>query len=229
MKKISKRDANLILIVTGAIIFVLALVFVYSDFNDRADLLDRESEGLRIRLSELKALEADVPMYNEKIREYAELSAQELSNYAQFVRTEDLIMYAVMLEDEMQLDISSASFTDPTLISEFSLPSEDGPVDYSAYSVSMTINTRMSYADMKDAITRVYATQDRTLLESLAIVFNSETGGLSGTITLSKVFILGGPYTYTPTRVPDGPLGKPNPFGTIDLPTALATETELQP
>ena len=213
----AKRDINIVLIIVGILGAVLLYFFLYTDFADRTEALNYDTQALTARLDELLEHEASVPMYNEKTREYAAQITTELGNYSQQVRTEDLIMYAVMLEDEMKLDISSASFTDPEVLSTFALPTADGNISFTAYSVSMTVNTRMGYSDMKDAITRVYTTQDRTVLDSLSIVFDGETGGLAGTITISKVFVDDGSYIYWPTDVPSGSLGNPNPFGTIEI------------
>jgi hypothetical protein len=214
--QLSKRDVNLLLIVLGLGVTLAVYFLVFLDFTARAETLNAQTESLRPRLAVLRGYEAEVPSYNRAIREYADFIARELGNYAQEVRTEDLIMYAVMLENEMKLNIASASFTEPAAVSEFTLPDEDGaPLPYRAYAISMTLSSRMGYAELKNAIDRLYATADRTVLDAVSVTFDAATGGLVGTVTISKIFIADGSYVYTETAVPPGPLGNSNPFGTI--------------
>ncbi|MDR0838368.1 MAG: hypothetical protein LBN99_01850 [Oscillospiraceae bacterium] len=213
---ISKRDINLLLTVFGLLITLAVYFLVFSRLTAAADALDAGTEALRPRLATLQAYLAELPEYEAGIRDRSALISSELAGYARQVRTEDLIMYAVMLESEAALDIASATFAEPVPVSEFSAPGADGAaVAYRAYSVSMTLNSQMTYAALKDAIDIINATPDRTLLDSLSVTFDSVRGGLIGTVTLSKVFITDGSYVYAPTVVPDGAYGNGNPFGTV--------------
>ena len=220
MGNLSKRDVNLLLVVLGLAIVLATYFLVYSNFTRQTETLNTEIVNLRPRLIQLQEHEANIPIYDLGIVDATTRINEEKQTYVQEIRTEDLIMYAVMLEDEMGISISSASFTPPTLISEFTAPNENGdPAYYSAYKVSMTLNAKFGYEPLKDAINRIYETVDKTMLDDVSITFDVETGGLLGNITISKVFVTDGTYVYEPTQVPVGASGTVNPFATITMPT----------
>ena len=219
MGNISKRDVNLLLVILGLAIVLVTYFLVFTKFNDEATALDAETESLKPRLYQLQDYEAGIPRFNEGISAATARIDEEKLGYAQDVRTEDLIMYAVMLEEEMGVQISAASFSPPTLISEFDAPDAEGnPVHYQAFKTAMTLNAKFGYEPLKEAINKIYETADKTMLEDISITFDVETGGLVGTVTISKVFVTDGSYVYSPTRVPAGPFGNTNPFATITAP-----------
>jgi hypothetical protein len=57
---------------------------------------------------------------------------------------------------------------------------------------------------------------EKTLTDSLSVSYDSSGGGLTGAITLSRVYLDDGSGVYTPAETPDGPVGTDNPFGTVE-------------
>ena len=219
MGNLSKRDVNLLLVVLGLAIVLLTYFLVFTNFSDQTDALTAETDALRPRLAELQDYVENIPVFEAGILEATERIDAEKLGYVQQVRTEDLIMYAVMLEDEMGVSISSASFSPPVLLYEFDAPDAEGnTVHYQVLKTTMTLNAKFGYEPIKAAINRLYETADKTMLEDLSITFDVETGGLVGNVTIGKVFVTDGTYEYSPTKVPAGPFGNTNPFATITAP-----------
>ena len=219
MRNLSKRDINLLLIVIGLAIILLTYFLVFTNLSSQVETLNADTEQMRPRLTQLQDYAAAIPLFEEGILEASARIDEERLSYPEQVRTEDLIMYAVMLEEEMGVRISSASFNPPTLISEFYAPNAEGTlVRYQAYITSMAINSAFGYDPLKDAINRIYATADKTLLDDITLTFDGESGGLAGNMTISKIFVTDGSYVYSPTQIPAGPFGNTNPFATITAP-----------
>lgn len=228
--RISKRDANLLLVVLGLLIVLLVYFLPLANLNEETEAITAQANALKPRLAELQDHQSKVDIYNSGIEASKVIIAQEKTLYAPEIRTEDYIMYAVMLEEEIGLDISTASFTDAWVISSFQSPAEDGtaPAEYTAYGVNMTVVCKMGYEEFKQAVNRINETADKTLLDNVSVSYDPETGELAGTMTISKIFLADGKYEYVPTPVEFGQLGTLNPFGTV-APQDIEVETTTEP
>ena len=222
---LSKKDVNVLLIFLGIVIALLSFFFVARRFTGMKEQLEMDNMMLQSRLMELQDYELNLPDYNMSIKEASATITGERKKYKEEVRIEDLIMFAVELENTTGVEIDSVSFQPPVLLTEFDAPNDEGvQTHYYAYSISMTMGTRFGYTPMKDALKKIQTASDRTVLDTLALSYDSSTGGLVGNMVTSKIFITDGSYVYVPTEVPAGLLGTPNPFGTITAPSSLPAD-----
>ena len=213
---LSKKDTNVLLIFFGLILAVLTYFFVVGKFNGMTEALDRETAALQPRLEELQGFEANLAVYNTGIKEATATITSEKKNYPESVRVEDLIMFAVNLREATGIEIDSVSFQLPVLLAEFDAPNADGEqTRYYAYTTSASMSTKFGYEPMKDALRKIATAEERAVLDTLSLSYDASTGGLAGSMTVSKIFITDGNYEYKPTDVPAGLLGTPNPFGTL--------------
>lgn len=218
--KIAKKDVNLLLAVLGVIVLLAAYFLLYTKFDEQAQAHNSRAAQLGPTLAALEEKQKNLDMYNASIEESSAVIDRELLLYKDDVRTEDMVMYAIKMEEDIGMTISTAAFAQPAKLSTFPavIKGEDGEektVEFSAYKVNMTVSCKMSYRGMKDAVAMLYAAPDRTVLDMMNVSYDSENGGLTGTMTLSKIFLTDGAAPYVPTEVPFGQYGNTNPFGTI--------------
>lgn len=219
---ISKRDAKLLLILLGIIILLVGYLAVYNPYVNKTEAVEAETAALQPELTELQGYYQNLDTYEAGIDSAAGTIDNEMANYPTDVRPEDLIMYAIKLEDKIGLSVSSISFSGAEDILDFQLPvkADDGTYslrDVSAYSSGMTVNCNLGYQQLKDMIDYIADTEHRTSLDTVSVNFNSEDGKLIGTATINKYFVAGADETYVPTEVPNVPLGTDDLFGTFSL------------
>lgn len=216
--RLSKQDIRLLLIVLGLLIIIFVYFIPVNNMNLEAEQYQAETAAMQPRLIELRDHYAKLGEYQSGIIEAAETFKSESALYPEQVRVEDFVMFAVMLEEDFGFEISGATFTDSVVLSNFTGIEESGDellqTEYTAYCVEMTVSCRMDYSQFKDSVDRINATPHKTLLNTVNVSYDQETGGLVGTMTISKLFLTDGKYDYVPTDVPMGPVGLDNPFGT---------------
>lgn len=223
--KITKRDANMLIMLLGIILFVGVYFGVYNTFQTKADKVRSEIAALTPRLETLRGYYNSLDTYRAAIEADGEFIRDEMKHYPEEVRTEDFIMYAVKLESRTGMKIQSASFAEPEHLFDFSSVEKDPaaasgyrPVTLGAWRADMSVTGMFSYDAFKSALAYIYDENSyRTAVDSVTVSYDAESGGLSGSIGLQKFYIADGDYTYAPTVVPARPLGNSNLFGTIRL------------
>ena len=135
MKKlnISKLGQKLLIILAGLIIVLLAYFFVYQAYMEKTKSLDSEISQRRERLVELQEYERDLPTYESGIEEIAAKCDAELGNYPNDVRSDDMVMYGVELENELGVSVDNMSFGTPEFVTEFNVPVSGGRQQLSEY------------------------------------------------------------------------------------------------
>lgn len=219
---LSKRDQSMLLVLLGLVVVLVAYFGVYNNFMDKADAAASENDGLQTRLQELEDYYSNLPVYQAGIEEISADVGKKLSEFPSDVRSEDLISYGSQLEKMLGVTVSNMNFSAPELVSQFSVPKDDGNggttlVPYAALSTNMSITAEMTYPQMLNFINYIYKKSVHTTLESISVSYNSETGGLTGSAVMTKYFMSDSEYEYEPTDLPDFKQGTNNPFGNITV------------
>lgn len=217
---ISKRDLRLILILLSILIFVMTYFFVYSSFTTKEETVRAEIKALEPSLTEVQNYYNNLGVYQQTIEADTKVIADELVRYPNEVRSEDLIMYAVNLEDEVGLAVQTAAFSGPQLVMAIRGMLDDGngnvaAIPLSAYRNAMSISATLTYQQLKSMIDYINYTKSSAKLNTVNVSYNAETGELMGTMIIDRYFIAGGDYKYRETEVPVMGLGTDNIFGTI--------------
>lgn len=218
---ISKRDANLLLILLGILLFVAGYFTVYLPYQNKTEELQAEIAALQPTLSELKGYEEKLDSYKAGIDEMEGKIAAEMARFPSDVRPEDFVVYAIELEEKIGLDVTSLDFAEPALISQFDGIKKDGSAytvtPLTAYRYAATAKCSLSYEELKDLIRYINDTPLCTKLNNLSVSFDAESGELIGSVALDKYFVSSGSDPYVPTRVPSVRLGTGNLFGTFTV------------
>lgn len=216
---VSKHDQKLILILLGLVVFLTAYFGICKTFNAKKADVESQIVSLSSRVDELNGYYENQTSYQSEIdRVDSEISA-ELAKYPSEVRSEDMIMYATELEDQIGIKIDSISITPPEAIIKLMVPQKAdtsfllNPVI--AMRTGLTINCNLGYEQLKKLLNYVYASSEKTDVSNVTVNFSPETGKLDAIITMEKYFIASTEYTYTPTEIPSVPKGTTDPFGTI--------------
>jgi len=219
---LSKRDQSMLLILLGLIVVLAAYFGIYSNFMGKAEAAVSENDSLQPRLQELQDYYSNLPVYQAGIEEISADVEKKILGFPPDVRSEDLISYGNELEKKLGVTVSNMSFSPPELVSQFSVPKDDGGggtvlVPYAALSTNMSISAEMTYPQMLDFINYIYKKSVHTTLESISVSYNSETGGLTGSAVMTKYFMSDSEYEYKPTDLPNSAQGTNNPFGTVTV------------
>lgn len=218
---ISKRDQSLLLTLAGLLVFLAAYLGIYNNLNSKTETVKSEISSLQPRLTELREHYNNLASYEAGIDESIEHVETALEKYPDDVRPEELLMYAIALENDVGLEIRSVSFAPAEPVSRFQIvrEGENGNefVPMAAMRTGFSADCGLSYPELKRLINYIYATKHCTTLDSVSINYSAENGELAGTVQLSKYFVSSMDYSYEPTKVPDVPQGTSNPFGTFTV------------
>lgn len=226
---ISKHDQKLILVLLGILIFLGAYFGICKTYNSKRTNTESQISELSVELDTLRAYSADQSSYQSEIDRIGAEINSTLSKYPSDVRSEDLIMFAIDLEEKIGIKIDNIAIVAPDPVSNFSIPKEaqDGikiaPV--ASMRIGMTINCSLSYEQMKKLLDYVYASSKKSDVSNVSVSYSSETGALNATISMDKYFIASEDYTYSETDIPSVSLGTDNPFGTFTVTAETPTTT----
>jgi hypothetical protein len=211
----SKKTAKYILIFLGLIIFLAAYVFVYVDYTDRTDALNKETATLNSRLDQLSAYHAQIPAYEKGIEENKAFIAAALDRYYSVETPEDFIMFATDMENALGAKITMLSFNQPELFygvtgvkdtDDYTVPAATAAL--TSYKLSSAMNGIMDYSQMKAALDYINAQRDVTKLNSLNMSFDSSTGLILCGFAIDKYYITGRDIQEHQAVIPSTELGK---------------------
>lgn len=219
MMKLGKKEVNLLLILLGLVIIIAVYYAVFNPYVEKTEALQAETASMKTRLNELEVYYQNIPIYEASMEDCRQEVAQVLEHYPSDVRTEDLIMYAVKMEDEVGVTVNNAGFSGKAMVSSFTgLDDEGAFTPMTTWQTGMTVNGATTYQQLKDLLDLIYGTEDKTKVNNVTVSYNAETASLVGSLSMTKYYIAGMRDGYTPTEVPDLAVGNPNPFGTIVAP-----------
>lgn len=217
---ISERDKKLLMILGGVAILLVVYLLVFNPYNAKTEALQAENEALAAQLAVLQDHYANLETYETGITEAQEEIDAQIVRYPNDIRAEDKVMYAVSMEEFVDITIPSVGFGAPAPVMEIAGVVEDEysgtimTMPVTAYGSGLTFSCTMGYQQLKDLVTFVYATQNVTNLTSLNVSYDSSTGNLSGSVALNQYHLAGLDPWYYPTAIPETDIGKDNIFST---------------
>ena len=223
--KISKRDAQLLIILGGLLIFLALYLLVFNAFQTKADAAAQKNQSLQPQLQQLESEYASLATYQTGIEKYRTVVAQKLKAFPADIKEEDLISYLLAMENSTGISIDSVTFSGSTQLNEFAgvlqKNGKDTSTTMDAYSVGTIVTGQMSYDQMKKTLAYLYASPTQTSLNSLSVSFNAETGSLLGSLDFSRYYVNYNDATYVPEPLPNTPLGVTDLFNSV-TPAAAA-------
>lgn len=191
--RVSRRDAKLLLILLGIVAFLLSYLLVYNRYIEKRDAVTAQIAELQPQLDTLEQYYVNLSTYEDAIATAKTEIGEELDRYPSEIFTEDLILYAMELEDRVGLDATALSFTDPVLVNEFmGAADQDGTVTTTmmdAYETAMNVSCDLSYSQLKSVLRYIYSTRDYTAVNAVNVSYNAESGRLLGNLEVAKFFL----------------------------------------
>lgn len=211
----SKSMTKYILMLFGALILIACYFLVFMNFSDKTDAVNTERTKLSARLSQLKGYQTEAAKYQSGIEEARASVNGTASKYFSVVRPEDFIMFVTGWESNLGLIVNGMSFAEPVFICSIGGVEDTNDnkalakaVPMSGYKISSTINTQMTYSQLKLALENIAAQKDVTTLESLNINYDTSTGLILGSFIVDKYYITGRNIQEHEANVPYSSIGR---------------------
>ncbi|MBE5955536.1 MAG: hypothetical protein E7253_03695 [Lachnospiraceae bacterium] len=216
---ISQRDKGLLLILAAVLLVAASYFFAFKPLGEKKEVLKAELATLEAREAELEELEANMDFYKEEIVRLTKEEEKLVEEFPANIKPESEIMYAVELENTVDVKFSALNYGDPinmftSAAPEASEENTESVGGYTAYCLPMTMSYEASYRGLKDTILHTNEHANRMVIDELTASFDGSSGELSGTMMLNQYYVEGTDRTYTEPYVPTRPIGVSDIFGT---------------
>lgn len=207
--KVTKQQVNLLIMVLGVIIIALTYFYGVQKLNEKTQLLEGENGQLRNEINTLQELQLKQSSYiadTEMMKGFCEAIVEMFPSY---VLTEDEIMYAVKLENQVGCyfsyvgtpatqnieiprgerenilasvtDITGAIAQNSTVNSEQVFNSDGVMLGNSASSNNFVC----TYDQFKELVKLIRENEDLRSIDEISLAYDNTTGRLTGTMTIN--------------------------------------------
>lgn len=212
--KLSRRDIGLLLGLLGLVIAVASYALVFNPMKLKNQELETQLASLKDKEAKLVDLENNFDYYKEQIEVCKEKSAEIEARFPAEVKPENEIMYAVELENALEVEFSTLNYGTP-----LEIVTSGEKAERFAYCTSLSANYRATYKGLKDVILYTADQDDRMVVDTVTASFDGTTGNLVGNMTINMYTVAGTERMYEKPYVPAMNMGIENIFGTIEIPT----------
>ena len=209
--KISKRDKGLLLGLLGLLLAVAAYVWVYNPGTLKHEELVAELAKLQAHEAELQELVDNYDFYEEQIVVLTERRDELVEIFPAEIKPENEIMYAVELEDLLEVEFSALNYGAPIEI----VPASNN-AGLIAYNTPLSGNYTATYKGLKDIVLYTAEQKNRMVVDSVTASYDGITGNLIGNVTINMFAVRGTEKVYEKPYVPAMNMGIDNIFGTFE-------------
>ncbi len=215
--KISTRDAQLLYIIGGLLLFVVLYMKVYTPMQEENAKMQSEIAYLENECKELEIQYAGMATYQAKADEYRKSVKEYVSSFPVDIKEEDIVAYLLDLMEENEIEVSNIGFGQPMEIVSFNGLMEIDGLDRSLNMVGKQITTNISakftYEKLKDVVNYIYNTPSQTTLESVSMSYSEQDDSLSGSFKFSRYTLSYNDAEYVPEKLPEVSIGQEDIFG----------------
>ena len=218
--KLQKKDIKLLIVLAGILVLLFAYLLVYRNYSQKTDDLQSQIDSLQPELQQLREYDQHKQEYLDGIDSYKENMKSIMSSLPSSVWTEDQIMLARMMEEDLDITANSESFADPVVVTQFSgTPLDDidnysDKVDMTSSKYQMTLDADMDYTQFKDFLDYIYDEEDMTGLDSVTMSYNAEDTNLNVSAVINQYTLSYDGAKEEKHAVPAVSGGVKDPFGT---------------
>lgn len=210
---LSKRDKGLLLFLVGVILVACSYFFMYKPSMEKKATLEAELATVQAREAELVKLDENMDFYVSEIERLKIEKAEYLACFPADIKEESEIMYAVELEENVDIKFPSLNYgTDVLVMGDNS--TENTEATLAGYCLPMSMSYQASYAGLKNTILHTNQHVYRMVIDSVTASYDAASGYLVGDMTLNQFYIAGTENAYQEPYVPTIEIGLPNIFGT---------------
>ena len=214
MKGLSITDSEkkLLFIVLALGILVAAYFFGFTKLMDQASTIEssnQQDEALLTQLQNMVARQAETVAETEKFKQTIK---DIVKKYPSDLPQEKVIYLLQQTEDIVGVDYSSISFS----MDNEALGIQDGDKKLSGMYASISVPYKSTYAQFKSLLEYVAdQKEDRTTIPTITASYDTETGGLQGSITYRMYYLRNTDRAYEEFPETDIPAGLPDIFHTL--------------
>lgn len=242
MKKkieVSDSDKRLLFILFALILIACSYFLVFQNYTAKAAAMEETNAADREEVQKLENMAAREAAVRQETDELNQRIEEIIAKYPANVTTEKAIAIVKDMEESTGIKITQASFLMDNLVMNLSegaaadesvsadAPSEnmdnadtaaaEGTAlvkdDIAGYYAALTMSYEASYDDFKKMVAYIKTFEDRTTITAAASAYDSETGLLSGTVTVNMYYLTGTEKAYDAPQVDGVNKGVNNLFG----------------
>ena len=218
--QLQKKDIKLIIVLVGVLTLVVAYFVVYRNYDQQTQNLQSQIDSLQPELQQLREYDEHKQEYLDGTEAYKENMKSIMLSLPTSVWTEDQIMLARRMEEDLDITDTSESFADSIVVTQFKgTPLDDidnysDQVDMTSNKYQMTLAADMDYSQMKDFLDYVYDEDYMTGLDSITMNYDAEKADLSVSAVINQYTLAYDGAKETDHSVPEVSKGVHDPFGT---------------
>lgn len=243
--KLKKSDVNILIILVGILIPVAVYFFVYTSFTEKTATMNADNETLQSEVDYLQDLADHKQQYIDDTAAMQIQIDEIKSRFPAEYKPEDDILYIIGVEKDYGAQIPTIAMGTSSMIevaattedanaettdgTENAEATTDDSVDaatptISLYQTPISVSMQSSYRSLKDIVTYINTDTNRKSIDSLAVVFDTETGLLSSTMAFTAYSLIGTEKEYVTPSVNGVFYGTNDIFNTGEKSAAIAAE-----
>lgn len=215
--KISNKDAKLLYVVGGLLLFGIAYVYGFQPLQEKNAKLLSEIQRLEKECDKLEIYYKNIDTYEAKIEEYREAVKQDLALFPAEIKEEDIVAYLLNLQKANDIDVKSIEFEKPIDIVNFvgvmDVEGVNQTTRMNGQKISTVANIELTYEELKDVLQYIYDTQTQTTLEKVTVIYNDDDDTLNGSLNFTRYILNYEEAEYVPEILPDVAIGQEDLFG----------------
>lgn len=243
--KLKKSDVNILIMLLGILIPVAIYFFVYTSFTEKTAAMNADNETLQTEVDYLQDLADHKQQYIDDTAAMQIQIDEIKSRFPAEYKPEDDIMYIIGVENDYGAEIPTIAMGTSSMIevaaaaeetaeapAEGAESTDDAAGDtvdtttpaISLYQTPISVSMQSSYRSLKDIVTYINTDTDRKSIDSLSVVFDTETGLLASTMAFNAYSLTGTEKEYAAPQVSGVFYGTSDIFNTGEKSAAIAAE-----
>lgn len=214
----------------GVLALVVVYVFVYLDFTQRTEELQKSNDDLRAVVNELEEYSTNMEAYKVEIEEIKAEISSIMDAYPADAREEDAIMLAVELGERNTIDFDAINMeekesvyaVEPYLVTAAAIEGLDESLVFTQKHAVYVNQT--TYTELKSVIQQIYESDNRIGIDNIVYTKNEEYGVLEGNIDIYFYSLAGTDKEYEAPDIAEYPKGTSDPFRSEEIARQLAMD-----
>lgn len=237
--RITKREKNMLVILAGLLLVLLAYFYGYRILSEKTESIRRQNAVLNSQVQTLEMISQSKEQFISETELMQKDMEELMGSFPSDLIAEDIILYIKKLEQETDsyvhnvttpskeyVDITASvqedvlgSFEDITgAIRDYGFINDGRIPDTSVMQfaqVESEVSCSVSYQGLKEIIADITGSEDRKSIDNVSLVFNENTGDLAGSMTVTYYTLSGTGREYSKPSISGTAFGVDCIFGEL--------------
>lgn len=210
----TKNQIQLLLILLIVVIAGFSFRFGYQPMHNKAKVVLTQNKELKERLSQLEQKAMKKRIYDKEIKEAKEGLEAIYLKYGVGINPAKSTILVSQLEEETSMKVSNVTFVPQTSIFNTTILDANQVPIASLYTSALSLNFEVSGQGLKDVMSFIHEYPQRMNVKSFNVVYNQESGLLSGAMIIDLYSLLRETATEEAPVISNIEVGSDNIFGT---------------